>query len=154
MQEVFEKIIDKLEELQNYACFPTEWVNEEQSKIHSYYANKLTEILKLTEQYNNGWIPCSESLPEEMELVLIYAESTARGGSIRVVAQLDNGFWFAQTSSETLGLTGIGQYNVIAWQPLPPEYQPNICTAGDCPINDGNWCPAAEGCAGYQPKGE
>ncbi|MBC5685571.1 hypothetical protein H8R94_02895 [Roseburia sp. NSJ-9] len=32
-----------------------------------------------------------------MELVLIYAESTARGGSIRVVAQLDNGFWFSQT---------------------------------------------------------
>ena len=59
MQEVFEKIIEKLEELQNYACFPTEWVNEEQSKIHSYYANKLTEILKLAAQYNNGWISCS-----------------------------------------------------------------------------------------------
>ena len=54
MNEAFENILDKLEELQNYACFPTEWVDEEQSKIHSYYANKLTEILKLTEQYNNG----------------------------------------------------------------------------------------------------
>ena len=41
---------------------------------------------------------------------------------------------------------------VIAWQLLPPEYQPNICTAGDCPINDGNGCPAAEGCAGYERK--
>ena len=71
MQEVFEKIIEKLEELQNYACFPTEWVNEEQSKIHSYYANKLTEILKLTEQYNNGWIPCSERLPEPIRPVLV-----------------------------------------------------------------------------------
>ena len=59
MNKAFEKILERLEELQNYACFPTEWVNEEQSKIHSYYANKLTEILKLTEQYNNGWIPCS-----------------------------------------------------------------------------------------------
>ena len=56
MNEAFEKILERLEELQNYACFPAEWVNEEQSKIHSYYANKLTEILKLTEQYYNDWI--------------------------------------------------------------------------------------------------
>ena len=46
-----------------------------------------------------------------------------------------------------------GDY-VIAWQPLPQPYKPNICTADDCPINDGNECPAAEGCAGYEPKGE
>lgn len=63
------------------------------------------------------WIACSERLPEEHKLVLIYAESTARGGSIRRVAQLHNGFWFVQTASDTLGL--IGQYKVIKWTELP-----------------------------------
>lgn len=72
---------------------------------------------------NNGWIPCSERLPEESELVLIYAESRARGGSIRVVGHLHNGFWFTQTSSDTLGLTGIGQFDVIAWMPLHAPYK-------------------------------
>ncbi|MBQ2398051.1 MAG: DUF551 domain-containing protein [Bacteroidales bacterium] len=72
---------------------------------------------------NNGWIPVSERLPEESELVLIYAESRARGGSIRIVGHLHNGFWFAQTSSDTLGLTGIGQFDVIAWMELPEKYK-------------------------------
>ena len=80
-------------------------------------------VNQLAEEYNNGWIPCSERLPEESELVLIYAESRARGGSIRVVGHLHNDFWFAQTSSDTLGLTGIGQFNVIAWQPLPAPFK-------------------------------
>ena len=75
------------------------------------------------ESKNGGWIPCSEQMPQENKLILIYAESTARGGSIRCVAELRNGFWFAQIASDTLGLTGIGQFNVIAWQPLPAPYQ-------------------------------
>lgn len=77
----------------------------------------------IEEALNGGWIPCSERLPKESELVIIYAESIARGGSIMVVACLHNGFWFAQTSSDTFGLTGISQFNVIAWQPLPEPYK-------------------------------
>lgn len=110
MQEIFEKIIEKLEELQNYACFPTEWVNEEQSKIHSYYANKLTEILKLTEQYNNGWIPCSERLPEENSSVIVCFVH----GAVTELAFYGGLFH------------GIYDYNtnvIIAWQPLPLPFR-------------------------------
>ena len=97
--------------MQNYACFPTEWVNEEQSKIHSYYANKLTEILKLTEQYNNGWIPCSERLPEENSSVIVCFAH----GAVTELAFYGGLFH------------GIYDYNtnvIIAWQPLPQPYQP------------------------------
>lgn len=150
MQEVFEKIIEKIKE-HGRTMMPVIPIDES------------IEIVKqAAAEYNNGWIPCNERLPEEMELVLIYAESTARGGSIRVVAQLDNGFWFAQTSSDTLGLTGIGQYNVIAWQPLPEPYQPKgvrtncmhrhengncLVVGGFCTAVDDKYCK-------YQPKGE
>ena len=114
MNKAFEKISERLEELQNYACFPTEWVDEEQSKIHSYYANKLTEILKLTEQYNNGWIPCSERLPEECTEVLVS------------VKEIDDSF-YTRTSWVQDGVWVIKktplQPTVIAWQPLPEPYK-------------------------------
>lgn len=137
MQEVFEKLIKKLEEKKlEHSVNGMKYEDNEIFLLEREEYGKfqgLKEAIEIVKQAaaeyapdtnvgSNGWIPTSERLPEEMELVLIYAESTARGGSIRVVAQLDNGFWFAQTSSETLGLTGIGQYNVIAWQPLPLPY--------------------------------
>ena len=116
MNKAFEKILERLEELQNYACFPTEWVNEEQSKIHSYYANKLTEILKLTEQYSNGWIPCSERLPE---------------CGIKVLVQYGCGrINIEECKKNTDGIIGFydGNYwsnadNYISWQPLPEPYK-------------------------------
>lgn len=45
-------------------------------------------------------------------------------------------------------------HGIIAWQPLPPAYQQNICGKADCPYNDGKECPAWNGCGGYEPKGE
>lgn len=117
MKEFVEKLIGRLEEnsfdmsLENPDC-------------KAVWTDKAIQIVnQLAEEYNNGWIPVSERLPEESELVLIYAESRARGGSIRVVGHLHNGFWFAQTSSDTLGLTGIGQFDVIAWMPLPAPFK-------------------------------
>ena len=114
MNKEFEKIIEKLEELQNYACFPTEWVDEEQSKIHSYYANKLTEILKLTEQYNNGWIPCSERLPEESGEYLTWVEYD--GDRFIAIDEIDCDGIIKEWNCSA-------DYKVIAWQQLLP-YQP------------------------------
>ena len=118
MKEFIEKLIGRLDKY-------TFSINTEE--LYYDKAVGMYELLKiinqLAEEYNNGWIPCSERLPEESELVLIYAESRARGGSIRVVGHLHNGFWFVQTSSDTLGLAGIGQFDVIAWMPLPAPYQ-------------------------------
>lgn len=118
MQEVFEKILERLDSHIEDAKSEGDF-----SYIKSFEIAKRA-VQEVAKEYNNGWIPCSEKLPEESQLVIIYAESTARGGSIMVVACLHNGFWFAQTSSDTFGLTGIGQFNVVAWQPLPEPYQP------------------------------
>ena len=141
MKEVFEKIIEKLEELQNYACFPTEWVNEEQSKIHSYYANKLTEILKLTEQYNNGWISCSERFPDECVPVNVtwinrnpesyYAKIKDVPFSETAVYYNSKWYWYSSTCVDYLREYGKNDFDlvdkdidIIAWQPLPQPYQP------------------------------
>ena len=54
LRVIFGKIIREIDELQNYACFPTEWVSCEQSEVHTYYAKELTKILKLAEQLKVG----------------------------------------------------------------------------------------------------
>ena len=54
LRVIFGKIIREIDELQNYACFPTEWVSCEQSEVHTYYAKELTKILKLAEQLKAG----------------------------------------------------------------------------------------------------
>lgn len=54
LRAIFGKIIRGIDELQNYACFPTERVSCEQSEVHTYYAKELTKILKLAEQLKAG----------------------------------------------------------------------------------------------------
>lgn len=41
-----DKVVERLEELHNYACFPADWVSEEQEPVYKYFREKLTEILK------------------------------------------------------------------------------------------------------------
>ena len=79
MQEVFEKIIEKLEEIR--------------------------------EQYNNGWIPCSERLPEENTSVI----ACFIHGAVMELEFYDGIFH------------GIYDYTtkaISAWMPLPEPYQP------------------------------
>ena len=128
---MIEKILEKLEELRSVdictgiTCDECEKICGKGDCAKNYQFLTINKVKAIVQEVakDGGWIPCSERLPEESELVLIYAESTARGGSIRCVAELRNGFWFAQIASDTLGLTGIGQFKVIAWQPLPQPYQ-------------------------------
>ena len=72
-------------------------------------------------KYNNGWILCSEKLPETNESVFCWAKSTARGGDVCFVGSCHNGFWFLQSSADTHSFPG--QYVIIAWKPIAP-YQP------------------------------
>ena len=117
MNKAFKKILDRLEELQNYACFPTEWVNEEQSKIHSYYANKLTEILKLTEQYNNGWIACSDRLPEDDSICIVTVEYPNNETVV------DYGWFDRKSVCWFVGTQEFRTSNILAWQPLPEPFK-------------------------------
>lgn len=138
MQEVFEKIIDQLK--------------AESIIVDDEAGNRAVEIIEQAAiEYNNGWIPVEERLPERNKPVLVYAESrTISGGTITMVGACNNnGFWFIQNGVDTLGFL-CRDYKVIAWQPLPDPYRPNVCSASDCSYNDGKECPAAEGCAGFE----
>lgn len=119
MQEVFEKIIQRLKLESEYARYS---VNTE--GIKSVPAYKAIEIVKqAAAEYNNGWIPCSERLPENVDHLADgdkkkqYLVMT-RNGRYEVAEWLevyDKPFWCGHYSQEIK--------DVIRWKPLEP-YQP------------------------------
>lgn len=114
MNEVFEKIIEQLEEVA--------YVSED---VNSFVdLEDAIEIVKQeAEQYNNGWILCSEQFPEDGMYVLVqdfdeYYEigiCEKRNGVIGITS----GDWWTSAN------------NYIAWQPLPQPYRSKKKTNAD-----------------------
>ena len=132
MQELIEKIIEKLEEKanQNWLVLAERNGYKRSIEIVKKEAAEYTEkeILHGMDRRNEetkaviegmksikgcGWIPCSERLPKYGEVVMCCCEN----GGITVscithkCVKLSKNVWF-------------GQHRVIAWQPLPAPYQP------------------------------
>lgn len=122
MQEVFEKIKRRIMNVATEACgyAPLTRVAAE-LELKEIIENVAEEFATDTNVGSNGWISCSERLPETNESVLCWAKSTARGGDVCFVGSCHNGFWFLQSSADTHSFPG--QYVIVAWQPIEP-YQP------------------------------
>lgn len=134
LQEVFEKIINKLEEQKEYYkdirkntyCRVTETDNCDSCRADHYLdarletINSAIEIVKqAAEKYDNGWIPCSERLPEDMQTCLVTARIYFTPDH---VDEIDNYIGVGiDTYSKQFGWLGT---EPIAWQPLPDPYQP------------------------------
>ena len=134
MQEVFEKIINKLEEQKEYYkdirknthCRVTETSERDSCSADHYLDARLrcvddiTEIVKQeAEKYNNGWFPCSERLPEDKQTCLVTARIYFTPDH---VDEIDNYIGVGiDTYSKQFGWLGT---ETIAWQPLPAPYQP------------------------------
>ena len=134
MQEVFEKIIEKLEEYEyeNLVEHDSEMANHCKQDCNDINDctlcvwDKAIEIVKQeaekfvpdTNVGNNGWIPCSEKLPELRQDVLVTVKYTGFMGM--------HGYWIKtghmEAENDWWGDCAGGE--VIAWQPLPEPYQP------------------------------
>lgn len=116
MQEVFEKIIGKLEEKRK--SNPSMMF---EADCWRKGVNDAIEIVKqAAEQYNNGWIPCSVELPPQpkenpvfdSKPLELYLVDCGEEYSFRA-------FWNGKDFTD-----GWSKLNVIAWQPLPEPYKP------------------------------
>ena len=108
MNKAFEKILERFEELQNNLLQQTEGdINLQVGVINGVmYSRKIVQ--EVAEEYNNGWIPCSERLPEKegKYLVTLYK-------------------WNIVSFADFKNLKYNPHFNapVIAWQPLPEPYK-------------------------------
>lgn len=118
MQEVFEKIKERLEEKSiehaiNAQQFGEDGWTTHASKeyiISAAYENAIEIVNQVAEEYNNGWIPCSDRLPEARQVILatIFVKSQQR----RFVSQIMYSDWWLE-----------GDATIIAWQPMPESYK-------------------------------
>jgi len=118
MKQFIDKLIERLEELQklNYEAYETvQWNNDKIMYINASnaYANAITEVNQLAEEYatdinvaSNGWIPCSERLPEEEDVYIVQRKAGVTFDVFRINEKR------------------FSNRDVIAWQTLPAPYQP------------------------------
>lgn len=111
MNKAFEKIIEKLEEreVQAYAKTDTD-------AAYTAYRNAIEIVEQTAIEYNNGWIPCSERLPEEYTVLCCdkYGEMIIGHPYFDEVSDTN---YSSESDNEMM-------YNCVAWQPLPQPYQP------------------------------
>ena len=115
MNKAFEKILERL-----------------RRKVHNYYpsidhyclsehAVKMSDIEKIVqevaEEYNNGWIPCSEQLPKKdgFYLATLDGEIAGEEKPFSGLEEFENGKWVDDEEDYQC---------VLAWQPLPEPYKP------------------------------
>ena len=140
MQEVFSNIIEELEIERTTAnnTFMKYEMNVDLGRV--FGLERAIEIVKKeAEQYDNGWIPCSVSMPEERDSMFAKFKgtkmwndsmfekiseevnvtvSTEKGTKVTTHAHTTDGEWKCDLLRFNTG------YRIIAWQPLPHPYQP------------------------------
>ena len=108
MKEFIDKLIDELEGVKSIVNSPADIVWNNAVKMCIYKANELAE------EYNNGWIPCSERLPEEATTYLVTEEVVVNSQK-----QYVTDIRLFGTENEWLCPSN---RKIIAWQPLPAPY--------------------------------
>ena len=121
MHDVFEKIIEKLEsEAERWEDSGKEYEDRCEIAVARGIKNAIEIVKQEAEQYNNGWIPCSERLPEGKQRCLTTAKIYFVPDH---VDEEDNYIGVAiDTYFEKFGWSSNPE--VIAWQPLPKPFQP------------------------------
>lgn len=125
MQEVFEKIIKKLglraEKSEKKEMDAKYFEDAQVYKGERTAFRDAIEIVRQTAaEYNNGWIPCSERLPEPGKRYLVscvWKDEDYKRPAVYDAVFGGDGLWHTHNYEPV-------SYEVIAWQPLPEPYNP------------------------------
>ena len=111
MKEFIDKLIERLGEKRNEKYI--NGVSKFPSREQKVFDIAETIVNQLAEEYNNGWIPCSERLPESDGQYLVTIKKSNE------VTILD----FDTYNNEWTNFECITVHNVIAWRLLPFGYK-------------------------------
>ena len=128
MQEVFSKIIEKLEEEKmSYFLTIANTGDEKLDCAYEQVGDALDNAIEIVNQeaaeYNNGWIPVEERMPEEAFGCLVTVIDcnpvtlTEFENILPYVVGYDGDSWNDADGEEI-------PFEVIAWRKLPTPYQP------------------------------
>lgn len=116
MKEVFEKIIDQL---RKEAAEEDSPIYEGDEEVGLYVDEREVEIIikRIAAEYNNGWIPVEDKLPENGETVLAYIKHNYAEDGWRAYRVYE----YDADSEHWIGMGNLCE--VIAWQPLPEPWE-------------------------------
>ena len=111
MNKAFEKILEMLSNIHRVVK-----TDEDAEWNRAIY--KSTEIVKeVAEEYNGGWIPCSERLPEDDSICIVTVEYPNNETVV------DYGWFERKSVCWFVGMQEFRTSNIIAWQPLQEPYK-------------------------------
>ena len=112
MNKVFEKILKRLEETKDIA-HDDSLAEIVSTRIWNKAIHRAKQVVQeVEEEYNGGWIPCSERLPEDSVEVLVCKQSGILDFDMYEYQYED---WKFNSKNH--------KNTVIAWQPLPEPYK-------------------------------
>lgn len=122
MNKAFEKIIDELK--------------QESIIVDDDAGHRAVEIInQIAKEYNGGWIPCSERLPEDSDMQFYMCIVENHEEDLPIFCQYNEesgfGYWYDIYDEYTLGFVDsefrtneeLGYEKVVAWQPRPQTYK-------------------------------
>ena len=133
MKEAFEKIVERLEEYEyndliehnSELCEHCQRTNCEMGTDCSMcIMDKAKDIVQdVAKEYNNGWIACSDRLPDKAGYEVLATLENSLGQRRVTIIFTGYGaesFWHCNNKEYDLEV-----WKVIAWQPLPEPYKEN-----------------------------
>ena len=126
MNKAFEKILERLEEERelSYADF-SRYVEEVSPCLDDEYDDffhrgleRASRLVKeVAEEYNGGWIACSERLPEDDAICIVSVEYPNNETVV------DYGWFDRKSVCWFVGMQEFRTSNILAWQPLPEPFK-------------------------------
>ena len=108
-----DKVIDKIRNIPHGAI------------LNVALEEEIIEIVKsgydAADKHSNGWIPCSERLPEKDGFYLTTVIFEGKSSTCRHLFDTDNSEWL---DSDYMPFVNDEISEIIAWKPLPEPYEP------------------------------
>lgn len=110
--QIVQKVAQEYERCNKPSCTDCEVYDKEK-----HYCQKWCDVIKhtaedLKQEYGDGWIPCSERLPERNEMVL----ASMNMDYVDIILFADNEQFYDESG-------GVAMADVLAWQPLPESFK-------------------------------